>query len=388
MSSPAPKGMQGARPGARHRPDAPLRLPRLAARRPLWLALLATALALVCAAPASAAMSLVPPKPDVLLGVSDRGSTEQFNSFAELTGKHPALMQTFLGWGNSVNKAYERWRETQTRPVVAIATQNAQTLEEIITPEQIALGQGDDYLLQLNQFFATHNLPAYIRPLGEPNRCLNAWAGVECDGTLKDGEHSSYWYKEAFRRIVAIVRGGLTTEALNAQLAEIGLPGLTRSKGENPVSLPSAPVSIIWSPLPAGSPRVKGNFPGNYWPGSKWVDWVGTDFYAKYPVWEDLNRFYSAKQWKNKPIAITEWAMSEEDEPKFVKQLINWVVTHKRVQMLTYYQGFGYGNTYELSHYPATTAMLAQKIRRATFLPYAEYNAGLLPPLQPKEKKP
>ena len=218
---------------------APRRMPfglarRIVARRPLRLALLATALALVCATPASAAMSLVPPKPDVLLGVSDRGSTEQFNAFAELTGKHPALMETFFGWGNTPNKAYERWRETQTRPVVAIATQNAQTLEEIITPQQIALGYGDDYLLQLNQFFATHNLPAYIRPLGEPNRCLNAWAGVECDGTLKDGEHSSYWYKEAFRRIVAITRGGLTTEALNAELAEIGLPACSAVRARTP----------------------------------------------------------------------------------------------------------------------------------------------------------
>jgi hypothetical protein len=96
----------------------------------------------------------------------------------------------------------------------------------------------------------------------------------------------------AFRRIVAIVRGGLSLEGLNAELAEIGLPPLARTKGENPEALPLAPVSIIWSPLPAGSPRVKGNFPGNYWPGSKWVDWVGTDFYAKYPVWEDLNKFY------------------------------------------------------------------------------------------------
>ena len=357
-------------------------------RRPFWLALLASALALVCAAPASAAMSLVPPKPDVLLGVSDRGSTEGFNSFAELTGKHPALMQTFFGWGNTPNKAYERWRETQTRPVVAISTQNAQTLEEIITPQQIALGYGDDYLLQLNQFFATHNLPAYIRPLGEPNRCLNAWAGVECDGTLKDGEHSSYWYKEAFRRIVAITRGGLTTEALNAELAEIGLPGLQRTKGTNPVSLPVAPVSIIWSPLPAGSPRVKGNFPGNYWPGSKWVDWVGTDFYAKYPVWDDLERFYEGAQWKNKPVAITEWAMQENDEPQFVKQLISWTVRHKRVQMLDYYQGFGPGNTYELALYPRSLNQYRQKIRRANFLDYAEYNAGLLPPLPPKEKKP
>jgi len=225
-----------------------------------------------------------------------------------------------------------------------------------------------------------------VRPLGEPNRCLNAWAGVECDGELKGGEFSAYWYKQAFRRISAVSRGGLTTEALNLELAEIGLPPLNRTKGENPVSLPSAPVSIIWSPLPAGSPRVKGNFPGNYWPGSRWVDWVGTDFYSKYPVWEDLERFYEGKQWKNKPVAITEWAMQEEDEPRFAKELVHWVVAHKRVQMLTYYQGFGPGNVYELSLYPRAKNTYGKMIRRANFLPYAEYNAGLLPPLPPKEK--
>ena len=38
---------------------------------------------------------------------------------------------------------------------------------------------------------------------------------------------------------------------------------------------------------------MKGNFPGNYWPGRRWVDWVGTDFYSQYPVWKDLNRFYA-----------------------------------------------------------------------------------------------
>lgn len=380
MSSPRLRGMRRGVPG---RPA----LPAARRLRLIWLALAATALALVWAAPASAAMSLVPPKPDVLLGVSDRGSTEEFNAFAELTGKHPALLETFASWGNSFNKSYERWRETQTRPVVAISTQNAQTLAEIITPEQIAEGAGDDYLLQMNNFFATHSLPAYIRPLGEPNRCLNAWAGVECDGELKGGEHSAYWYKEAFRRIVAIVRGGQTLEGLNAELAEIGLPPLNRTKGENPVSLPAAPVSIIWSPLPAGSPRVKGNFPGNYWPGSKWVDWVGTDFYSKYPVWGDLNRFYEGAQWKNKPVAITEWGMQEKDEPRFAKELITWVVTHKRVQMLNYYQGFGTGNTYELGLYPRTANTYRKKIRRANFLSYAEYNAGLLPPLPPKEKK-
>jgi hypothetical protein len=335
----------------------------------------------------AAALSLVPPKPDVFLGVSDRGTTAEFNEFAELTGKHPALLQTFHPWGNSLNEAYERWRETATRPVLHISTADDQTLAELITPAQIALGYGDDYLLQLNQFFAEHGLPAYIRPLGEPNRCLNAWSAVDCDGSQKGGEHTTGWYKQAFRRIAAIVRGGQSLEGVNATLAEIGLPPVTRTKGPPPTELPAAPVSIVWSPLPGGSPRVKGNFPGNYWPGRRWVDWVGTDFYSQYPVWKDLNRFYAGKQWKGKPVAMTEWAVSGTDDPRWVKQTITWTVRHPRVRMLVYYQGFGPGNPYDLRPYPRTTNTLRLKIRRPNFLSTAETNAGFLPPLPPKPRK-
>jgi hypothetical protein len=346
----------------------------------------------VCAAallaPAqAAAVSLVPPKPNVFLGVSDRGTTTEFNEFVELTGKHPALLQTFHPWGNSLNEAYERWRETATRPILHISTADDQTLAELITPQQIALGYGDDYLLQLNDFFATHGLPAYVRPLGEPNRCLNAWSAVTCDGAQRGGEHTTGWYKQAFRRISTIVRGGQSIEGVNATLAEIGLPPVTRTKGPPPPALPAAPVSIVWSPLPGGSPRVKGNFPGNYWPGRRWVDWVGTDFYSQYPVWEDLNRFYVGKQWRGMPVSITEWGVTGEDDPRFTKQVIAWVVKHPRVQMLTYYNGFGPGNPYDLRLYPRTANTLRKKIRRANFLESAEYHAGLLPPLPPKPRK-
>jgi hypothetical protein len=347
---------------------------------------LAVAIAAVLVAPA-AALTLVPPKPNVYLGVSDRGTTAEFNEFAALTGKHPALLQTFHPWGNSLNEAYERWRETGTRPILAISTIDDQTLAELITPQQIALGAGDEYLLQLNDFFAKRGLPAYIRPLGEPNRCLNAWSAVYCDGSQKGGEHTTGWYKQAFRRIVAIVRGGQTLEGVNLTLAEIGLPPVTRTKGPPPTVLPAAPVSTIWSPLPGGSPRVKGNFPGNYWPGSRWVDWVGTDFYSQYPVWEDLKRFYEGKQWKRKPVAVTEWAVSAIDEPRFVKQMIAWVVKRPRVRMLVYYDGFGIGNQYDLNLYPRTTNTLRLKLRRPNFLPYAEWHAGLFPPLPPPAPK-
>jgi hypothetical protein len=364
---------------------------RLAPRRGAALARAAVALTALAAivAPPADAMTLVPPKPNVFFGVSDRGSTLEFNEFAELLGgKHPALLETFHPWGNSLNKAYERWRETGTRPILHISTIDDQTLAELITPQQIALGAGDDYLLQVNDFFATHGLPAYIRPLGEPNRCLNAWSAVDCDGSQKGGEHTTGWYKQAFRRIALIARGGNSLEGIDATLAEIGLPPVQRSKGPPPTELPAAPVSIVWSPLPGGSPRVKGNFPGNYWPGRRWVDWVGTDFYSQYPVWKDLNRFYAGKQWRGKPVAIAEWAVYGEDEPRFAKQLIAWVTKRPRVRMFVYYTGFGPGyNPYDLRLYPRTTNILRLKVRRATFLTEAEYNAGTLPPLPPPPPK-
>jgi len=364
------------------------RRPAALARRIARVAALAIALVAVAAPPAGA-ITLVPPKPNVFFGVSDRGSTTEFNEFAELLGgKPPALLETFHPWGNSLNKAYERWRETGTRPVLHISTIDDQTLSELITPAQIALGGGDEYLLQLNDFFAKRGLPAYVRPLGEPNRCLNAWSAVNCDGAQKGGEHTTGWYKQAFRRIALIVRGGNSLEGIDATLAELGLPPLQRSKGPPPTSLPAAPVSMIWSPLPGGSPRVKGNFPGNYWPGARWVDWAGTDFYSQYPVWKDLNRFYAGKQWKGKPLAIAEWAVYGEDEPRFAKQLVSWIVKRPRVRMFVYYSGFGPGyNPYDLKLYPRTTNTLRLKIRRATFLQYADYNAGTLPPLPPKPKK-
>ena len=357
-------------------------------RRTAATALAVLAIAIVGASKASA-LTLVPPKPNVLFGISDRGTTQEFNEFTELLAKHPALLETFHPWGNSLNAAYERWRETATRPILHISTADDQTLAELITPAQIALGYGDDYLLQLNDFFAKRQLPAYIRPLGEPNRCLNVWSAVDCEGNQRGGEHTTGWYKQAFRRISTIVRGAGTLEQVNATLAEIGLPPVTRTKGPPPTALPAAPVSIVWSPLPGGSPRVKGNFPGNYWPGARWVDWVGTDFYSNYPVWKDLNRFYAGKQWKRKPVAITEWAVAGEDDPRFVKQLIAWTVKRPRIRMLVYYTGFGTAaeNTYDLSHYPRTINTLRLKIRRPSFLQYAEYNAGGLPPLPPPPPK-
>ncbi len=347
--------------------------------------------ALLALTPGTAsAISLVPPKPSVFFGVSDRGTTAEFNEWAGLVGKHPALLQTFHPWGNGLNAAYERWRETGTRPILHISTaerpdpggddhaaaDRAGRRRQLPAPAQ-------RLLLPSAGCLPTSGRSASPTAASTPGRRSTATAARKAANTPPAGT------RQAFRRIAAIVRGGQTLEELNATLAEIGLPPLNRTKGPNPAALPAAPLSIIWSPLPGGSPRVKGNFPGNYWPGSRWVDWASTDFYSQYPVWKDLNRFYHGKQWKGKPIGIAEWAVHGVDEPRFVKQLIAWVVKRPRVRMLVYYRGFGEaGNQYALGPYPRTTNTLRLKVRRPSFLSTAEYNAGTLPPLPPKVKTP
>ncbi len=165
-----------------------------------------------------------------------------------------------------------------------------------------------------------------MRPLGEPNRCLNVYAAYDCSGASRGPEHSPRAYKQAFRRIYVIVHGGGKGGEINRRLAEAGLPPLT----VNVRALPKSPVAIVWSPLPAGSPTTPDNRPRHFYPGSRWVDWAGTDFYSGYPEWKALTGLY--RRFSGKPFAITEWAVESGDDPSFVNKLFAWVKSHPRTQ--------------------------------------------------------
>jgi len=344
---------------------------RTPTRHPLCIACLAI---LVCvfglAGPAQAAI-YGPPKGKVFTGVSDDGTLTGFDNFTATVGKHPALLQTFHPWGNGLDQAYKRWQRAEVRPILHISTADDETQAELITPKQIALGNGDDYLLSINSFFYLKGLRAYIRPLGEPNRCLNPYSAVYCSGRQKGGDHTTTWYKRAFRRIALIVRGGQNTARIDKTLANLGMPPVNFGATAAPAALPAAPVAIIWSPLPAGSPRVKGNWPGNYWPGSRYVDWAGTDFYSNYPYWRDLNKFMAGKPWRNKPVSITEWGVVGKDDVTFTRQFFHWVKIRPRVRMLAYYRGFGLTDPYNDYYYPQALKVVKNQLKDPRFLSYA-----------------
>jgi hypothetical protein len=324
--------------------------------------LLAACLMGLTAERAAAYRPFKPPPGKVFFGVTDTGKASGFRSFARAVGKHPPVIETYHPWGNSLHEAIPRWRAVRARPILHISTVEGDG-REVITPRGIALGKGDDYLLRLNRSFARHNMRAYIRPLGEPNRCLNAYTAVDCGGSPRPSRYSTHWYRQAFRRIYLLVHGAGRRRTVNAKLRDLGLPKIRRRQGREPRRLPKAPVAVIWSPLPGGSPKVKGNRPGDYFPGRRWVDWVGTDFYSRYQHWRDLNRFYRRfAERRDRPFALTEWGVWGADAPRFVHQLFTWVRRHKRTRMLVYYQDFGSSNAFRIQNYPASLDVLRRKV--------------------------
>ena len=348
--------------------------PASLARKLSLLLLTATFLVgLIGVSQANARPAYKPPEGQVYLGVTDTGDANSFRDFARSIGKHPPVIQTFHPWGNSLHTAMPRWKSVRARPMLHITTR-ADDGTELITPRQIALGRGDDYLLRLNSGLSKKHIITYIRPLGEPNRCLNAYAVVDCSGYSRGASYSHRWYKSAFRRIAIIVRGGAKRGTINKQLEDIGLPMIQKLKKKKklPRLLPTAPVAIVWSPLPDGSPNVDANEPRFFWPGKDWVDWVGTDFYSRYGNWKQLKKFYSVfSKGKNKPFALTEWGLWGNDKPKYVKKTFRFMKQRKNADMMIYYQDFGSSNEFRIQNFPSSESAFSKSIGSSRYPKFA-----------------
>ena len=330
--------------------------------------------ALATAAPAGAAGLLLPPGKKLYFGVSDTGDMADFGHFSEAVHKHPAVIESFRAWGSDFHGSLERWETARARPMIHVTTADPNDGHEILTPRAIAAGAGDDYLVRLNRLFWAKKLLAYVRPLGEPNRCLNVYASYGCGGEPRDPAQSPRWYRLAFRRIYVIVHGGGKRRAIDRRLAEAGLPPLTSAVR----GLPAAPVAIVWSPLPAGSPTTPANRPRHFYPGDRWVDWIGTDFYASYPEWKALTGLY--RRYAGKPFALTEWGVENGDDPAFVRRLFTWVERHRRCRMLVYYQDFGSTSSYRIQNYSQSLAVLRNRLHSPLFPSFARDFPQLPPP--------
>jgi hypothetical protein len=305
------------------------------------------------------ATPLAPGDGSVFTGVS-AGSAA---AFAGQVGKHPAVYGEFVTWGQSIHYAFDHAAAAQARLMLHISTTMGYGARPVITPAAIANGDGDAYLLTLSALIASHHRPVYIRLLPEMDQANNAYCAFNADGSSRGPANSPTQFVAAWRRVVIVLRGGAVS-VINARLAALGEPRLHGIGAGGSVAKSS--ISFIWTPQTSGSPDTPANSPAAYYPGDSYVDWVGTDFYSKFPNFPGLDAFY--KQYPQKPFAFGEWAIWGGDSPSFVSQLFAWVNAHKRVQMMLYNQGYGATGPFKLASDPASTAAIRQQLAPPRFL--------------------
>jgi hypothetical protein len=320
----------------------------------ILVAVTALTLALSVAAPARAD-SLLPPAGDQLLTGLSGGYNPQ--PFAGQVGVQPEVFGVFVMWNQLGSYIFDAADRGGGRLMLHIATAPGQLRKEVISPLGIARGQGDRYLLRLNRAIADWGNPTYIRFLAEMNQSDNAYAGFDRNGRSRGRTHAPSVYKDAFRRATLILRGGLKAD-IDADLAKLHLPPVQGG----PEELPEPQVAMVWVPQTRGTPDIPANMPIKYWPGPRYVDWIGTDFYSRYPNFDWLSDFY--ERFKGKPFAFGEWGMWGGENPAWVKTLFSWVRSHKRVRMMLYNQGGLSNGPFRLNRFPRSRAEIRRQMKK------------------------
>lgn len=338
----------------------------------------------VLAAPPATGQVFSPGKNRAFHGVSDTGRVQDFRKFRRQVRAHPATLQMFFHWGVPLKSsgALHRWWKTNTRGVLSLSTAPGGG-EEVITPAQIANGRGDHYILRLKETIANARQTVYIRLMPEMNGHWNPYSGFNADGTRRKGK-SPWAFKRAWRRFTLIIRGR-KRNVINKQLRRHGMPRIYRAKPpvapvykrrDVPRILKRPRVSLMWVPQTFGSPNVPGNQPRNYFPGRKYVNWVGADIYSKYAtpgVWRALNRFYRDRRWRRKTFVIGEYSPYDNDHSgAFVRKLFSWERKRRRVKMLLYYRSVTHGNPFNLQYYPGAKRSLRRRLNSNHYRQFAK----------------
>ena len=273
----------------------------------------------------------------VILGVHGNSGR-----FASQTGQQSQIHLTFMAYGGG-----QLQKIVSTMGPVPLLALNASGTSS----RAIALGQTDQFLVQLNATIAAWpGKVFYLRPFPEMNAYWSPTCAYTRTGAPRGEAYSTAWTKKAFARIAVLARGG-TADAMNAQLAKLGLP---RTSADLAVTTPK--LRLVWNPQGFGAPNIPGNSAQAYYPGNAYVDVVGDDLYDKPghgATWDAAEKLYRAHP--GKPFAFPEWGLWGFDDPAFVRAMATFVKQHRRVEFISYFSGTA-GSVWDLATKPASRA--------------------------------
>lgn len=273
------------------------------------------------------------------------GNTARFD---QLTGQRTQSGLVFLGWdqGRSWGSPYSFFLDKLlARPHIALHPEG----RGLLTPSAIALGKGDAHLIGLAQAIAESGKPAIIRPLAEMNNSKNPYCAFTPSGSRRGAAYSARWYRKAFQRIYVLMHGG-TARAMTARLRALGMPGV---RTDLPVNRYPR-MTVVWNPLAVGVPNVAGNHYRDYFPGLKYFDAYGNNYYNTGGGYAFHRTEELYKAFPTKPFMFPEWGLSVDD-PGYVKAFATFVRRHKRVQFASFFNGPA-GGAYDLGTKPRARA--------------------------------
>jgi hypothetical protein len=237
-----------------------------------------------------------------------------------------------------------------TVPMLGLAT-------GALTPQAIAAGAGDAWLGEINQAIAERPSLVYVRPMGEMDGYWNPYCAYNQNGTARPPAFSTRNFRRAFARIYIVLHGGAPA-AVNAALRKAALPPY---KGELAANSKKR-LRVIWNPLGWPDPKVPGNATAQYYPGDAYVDVVGGDVYktaSNVGHLTALEQLYTT--YRTKPFSIPEWGLNGVDDPDFVGRVAEFVRTHRRTEVVVYFNGRG-GSPFDLASKPRSRAAYAKLI--------------------------
>lgn len=298
-------------------------------RRVSLAAVVAAALAVVVLAAGGGASA----RTDVnrpLLGIA--GNADRFE---EHTGQDSQLRHIFLGWGQGQvwgSPFRQLFAALKPLPMIHIGTDEGRTRRQAITPQGIAQGAGDAYLVALNQAIAQHGAQIYVRVMAEMNNPKNLYAPRDPSGRPRGATHTPAWYKQAFRRVYLLLHGG-TKAQLDAKLRALGLPPVRSDLSVNPAPR----LTVIWNPLAGldSGPRPAEEF----YPGDAYVDMVGNDIFASRPgVASHAANEALYRAHPKKPYSLPEWGLDGIDDSGFIRTICAFLKNRPRTRLAAYYE--------------------------------------------------
>jgi hypothetical protein len=214
-----------------------------------------------------------------------------------------------------------------------LGTDAGRSRRQVITPQGIAQGGGDGYLIALNQAIAQHGGQIYVRVMAEMNNPKNLYSPTDPNGRSRGASHSPAMYKQAFRRAFLLLHGG-TKAQLDAKLRALGLPPV---RGDLAVN--AAPrLTVIWNPI-AGFDAQSARPAQEFYPGDAYVDMVGNDIFASragvasHAANEALYRAHPAR-----PYSLPEWGLDGVDDPGFIRKICEFLKNRPRTRLAAYYE--------------------------------------------------